>query len=438
MGYLSQAGHVGLKTQVSKGTYADPGETSGDRVYTVTFSAGTDGGTWRVAVNGDYTTELAWDVTTGDLTTALEALLGVGAGTITVTGTAGQEYVLTSDPTDGYTFEIFEELTDGGVPESPTTTFDPGDLTGVFMRIRSGALGGNRDLLIPDPEIGGNRDISDAQLGPINFTGEYDFYARMESLPTLVQAVMGSSTTTGNAATGYTHTSETTDRLPWLSVEEVIADSYEQFKYTDVKVNTLHLEADAGGYLMGTIGLIGLTQEILVTPTAEVDQRWDLSPLSVGTSIVFLWNGVQLPAKSFSLDINNNLEDDDFRLGSLFLGDAVEKRREVTLGATIRPEDSGLWRTAMWGSPTATQPLGTSYKDDISIVITTYEDIPGANAGVKYRCTITVPKAIIRPFSLSPSGDDVLEHDIEFQAVRPDPGTDIITVATRNSYATVA
>lgn len=319
---------------------------------------------------------------------------------------------------------------------------DPGAVApdqGVFMRIRSGALGGNRELMIPDPEIGGNRDIPDAQLGPINFTGEYDFYGRMESLASLLYGVLGTKAApTGTTATGFTHAITPVDgaSLPWFSVEETIAGSYEKFKYTDVKINTFHLEADANGYLMGTAGMIGLKQELLGVATAT--PRWDTSPLVVGTNILVKWNGVNLPAKSFSLDVNNNIEDDDFRLGSLFLGDAVEKRREITMGVTIRPNDSALWRTAMWGGPAATVPGGQSFKDDVQIVILTYEDIPGANAGVKYSLTIDVPSAAIQPFSVDPSGDDVLEHDLEIQALRPNPATPILTATIKNSYATVA
>lgn len=338
MGFLSQAGHVGLKTQATKGTYANPG---------------------------------------------------------------------TAAPNNG-----------------------------VFMRIRSGALGGNRDLLVPDPEIGGNRDIPDAQLGPISFSGEYDFYGRMESLATLLYGALGTKADAGTALTGYTHTLTPGDTLPWLSVEEKIANGYEEFGYTDAKVNTIHLESDANGYLMGTAGLIALTQT-LIAETPANSQVQDTSPLLVGTNVVVNYNGVQLPAKSFSLDINNNLEDDDFRLGSLFLGDLVEKRREVTAGVTIRPNDASLWKQAMWGSPTATQPLGQSFKDDAQIIVSTYEDIPGATAGVKYQLTFTIPSAIIAPFSLNPSGDDVLQHDLEIRAVRPSSATPILTAAVRNSYATV-
>ena len=308
---------------------------------------------------------------------------------------------------------------------------------GVFVFFRSGALGGNRELLIPDPEIGGSRDIPDAQLGPISYSGEIDMYARLESMATFLRGALGTVVTAGTALTGYTHTITPADTIPWLSVEEKIANGYESFRYTDAKVNTLHLEADANGYLMATAGLVALKQE-LVTPTALATQRRDSSPLVVGSNICVRWGGVDLPAKSFTLDINNNLEDDDYRLCSMSLGDAVEKRREITMGVTIRPNDATLWRTAMWGGPAAVAPLGQSFKDDVEIDIQTYEDIVGATAGIKYNLTISIPQAIIAPFSLDPSGDDVLEHDIEIRAVRPDLTVPILTADLLNSYATVA
>jgi tail tube protein len=307
---------------------------------------------------------------------------------------------------------------------------------GVFIFFRSGALGGNRELLVPDPEIGGARDIPDAQLGPISYSGEIDMYLRMESLATFLRGALGAVSSSGATGTGYTHAITPADTIPWLSVEEKIANGYETFKYTDAKVNTFHMEADANGYLTGTVGLVALKQE-LTTATPTGTQRRDSSPLLVGSNICVRWGGVDLPAKSFSLDINNNLEDDDYRLCSMTLGDAVEKRREITMGVTIRPNDAALWKTATWGSPTATAPLGQSFKDDVEIEIVTYEDIPGAT-GVKYNCTITIPYATIAPFSLDPSGDDVLEHDIEIRALRPVLATPILSADVLNSFATVA
>lgn len=317
---------------------------------------------------------------------------------------------------------------------------DPGAVApnqGVFVRTRSGSIGGTRDLMVPDPEIGGNRDVPDAQLGPIAYSGDIDVYMRMEALAFFLKAVLGTSAVSGSAATGYSHTLTPSDgaSLPWVSVEEKISGTYETFKYTDAKINSFHMEADATGYLMGTVGCLALTQA-LTTATLTAAQRVDTSSLIAGTNITVAWNGATLPAKSFSLDINNNIEDDDFRLGSFFLGDAVEKRREITMGVTIRPQDSALWRTAMWGGPAATTPGGLSFKDDVVITITSYEDIPGSTA-VKYSAIFTVPQAIIAPFAVEPSGDDVIEHDLEIRAVRPVAATPILTAVVKTSYATL-
>lgn len=328
-----------------------------------------------------------------------------------------------------------------GTYASPSSPGSAAPTDGIFLYIKSGSLGGNRELLIPDPEIGGNRDVPDAQLGPIAYSGEFEFYARMDALPTLLRAALGNGVGTGTTGNGtstpYTHTIvPNDDSLPWLSVEEKVANGYMVFRYTDCKINTLHLEAEANGYLMGTIGLIGLTQET-TTETAIADRAYDSTPMIVGSNVCVRWNGADLPAKSFSFDINNNIEDDDFRLCSMTLGDLVEKRREVTMGATIRPQDSALWKTAMWGSPTATAPLGQSFKDDVEIEFVSYENIPGVTPAAQYGATIEIPTAMIAPFNVEPSGDDVIEHDIEIRAVRPNPANPILTAEVVNGLATI-
>jgi hypothetical protein len=314
-----------------------------------------------------------------------------------------------------------------GAYESPGTG-------GVFMRTRSGSIGPSRDLLIPDPEIGGNRDIPDAYLGAVSWSGEYDFYARSESLATLLKAALGQAATDPDG-TAFKHTiTPAEEALPWLSVEEAIAGSFEVFEFTDAKVNTLHLEAEANGYLMGTVGVIARTGVAGATKTAA--PTVDTNPLIVGTNISVTYNGVTLPAKTFSFDLNNNMEDDDFRLGSFALGDITGKRREVTMGVTVRPQDSALWRQAVMGTPSATQVGGLTTKQQAVITCESYEVIAGST--VRHKIEVTVPKAVFAPFTVEPSGDDVLEHDIEIRALRPDPTVPIVTVGVTNGAATIA
>jgi hypothetical protein len=309
---------------------------------------------------------------------------------------------------------------------------------GLGMKLRGGGLGPNRELMIPDAEIGGGRDVVDAYLGAVAWSGDFEFYARMESLATLLQAALGLSTdlVQGTGAWKHTFTPSDAAALPFYTVQEKVGASLEVFNYVDVVVNTLHLEADANGYLQGTVGLIGAAQTAGVTPDPTPDM--DDTPMTVGTNIVLTYNAVTLPAKSFTLDINNNFEDDDFRLGSFFLSQLAPKRREVTASVTIRPETSALWRQAVYGAPAATTPGGTVLSQELIITAQTYEVIPASAPPITSKVVATLPKVLLKPHSFDPSGDDIIETDIEMQATRPVQATPIGTFDVYNGLATVA
>lgn len=317
-------------------------------------------------------------------------------------------------------------------------TFPAGFAAGATLfKIKSGTLEPSRDLLITDPEIGGGRDRSDAYLGAVSFGGSLDFYVRLESLTTLLASVLGpavSATTTGVST--HTFTPSDLSILPLLALEERIGNTFERFQYTDGVVDTLHLEAEANGYFQGTAGLIAKKQAVVGTDSAVALE--DDSPLIVGTNITITYNGVTLPAKSFSLDITNNYESDDFRLGSLFLGDLTPKGREVSANVVIRPQDSALWKQAVYGASSATQAGGIATKQALVITCSTYEDIVGGTPTTKNSISFTIDKAILNPHAVSPSGDDVLEETIDITAVRPLVATPIMTTVVKTGAATIA
>jgi hypothetical protein len=308
---------------------------------------------------------------------------------------------------------------------------------GVGIKLRSGSLGANRDLMIPDAEIGGGRDVVDAYLGAVSWAGDYEFYARMDSLTTLLKAALGTAAAPVTASGVTTHSITPTDAaLPYLSIEENIGSALETYRYNDAVVNTLHLEAEANGYLMGTAGIIGAKQLAGAARTAT--PVWDDTPMTVGTNITVTYNAVTLPAKSFSLDIANNFEDDDFRLGSFYIGDLTAKRREVTATFGIRESSSALWRQATYGTGAATAPGGITTKQQLIITCTTYENISGSTPLTPYSLTITIPNFILKPYTLEASGDDIIESDVEGQAVRPVAGTSLMTAVVKTGKATIA
>lgn len=315
----------------------------------------------------------------------------------------------------------------------------PADMNtaGITLKTRGGTLGPNRALLVPDPEIGGGRDVSDAYLGAAVWGGDIEFYARMEALPTLMAAALGTSASVLTTGVG-THTITPLDSatLPFIAIEERVGNTLEVFNYTDAVVNTLHLEADANGYLMGTVGLIAAKQVAGATPLAG--PPIDETPMTVGTNITLTYNAVSLPGKKFSIDINNNIADDDYRLGSFYIGDLTGKRREITSGFSIRESSSALWRQAVYGTTAATQVGGLVTKNQLVITCSTYEDIPASTPLTKYSLSLTIPKFALTPYSLGISGDDVIDDDLTGQALRPAIATPIITAVFKNSRGTIA
>lgn len=304
---------------------------------------------------------------------------------------------------------------------------------GLGLRLRSGSLAGNRDLLTTDPEIGGGRDTTDAYLGGVVFSGEYDLYARMNTIPFFLEGVLGvGASAAGTASGSFKHTITPTDgQLDFYTVYEEISSNLARFKYSDAVFNTFHLESDANGFLTMTAGLIARLATPN-TPDVEAEEILDNTQLIVGSNVLIKYDGITLPAKSFSLDIGNNVEDDNFYLGSLFVGDLTAKSREITLSANLRHEDASYMKQALLGSATATQFGGITTKKPLTIECASYEDIPGAAIGTKYKIVITLPTVAFEPFAFEPSGDDAIESEVSMRALRPVPGTPIITVEVTN------
>lgn len=320
----------------------------------------------------------------------------------------------------------------------------PADLgtAGRVFRRKSGSMVANRELMIPDAEIGGNRDISDAYAGAISFSGDIEMYLRVKEFASLLYGALGTAAApTGTLATGgYVHTITPTEgNLPTYYAEEKIGNTFEIFQYEDCVMNTLHLEAEANGYASATVGMIARKQKVVGSVTAGLSSLVDESPLIPGTNITVTYNAVTVPAKSFSLDINNNVEDDDFRLGSFYVGEFTAKRREVTAGLSLRPTDSAYLRQAIYGAAAATEAGGIIAKNQLVITLSSYEDMPGVTGPTtKYSISLTIPKAAFQPFGVEPSGDDVIEHDVELQALRPAVATPIITAVVKSDAAVVA
>lgn len=322
---------------------------------------------------------------------------------------------------------------------------------GIAMRITSGGLAGERELLVPDAEIGGGRDVQGGLLGTISFAGDFEYYVRMNALATQLKAVLGvaQSEPVGGGGGGdeeggggggpegvYMHTITPSDgAIPFYTIYERISNGLLVSNYIDCAANSFSLEVEPNGQMTATTSWIGARNEFDV-PELDVDGIYDNGPMVAGTNVTVSYAGVEIPAKSFSTEIANNIEDDDYRLGSFFLEDMTPKQREVTNSMTIRHEDAVLLRQALFGSATASAVSCSTDDQPIIVTANTCEVI--GDTALTYELELEYPNCIVEPFAFEPSGDDVIENDVTFRAVRPDLGTPILTARIRNSIETIA
>lgn len=326
----------------------------------------------------------------------------------------------------------FRKQTARGVPAADLAT------DGVAMRLRSGGLAGSRELLVPDPEIGGGRDTQGALLGTISFSGDFEYYARMNSLTTQLEAALGvaASAADGVNTGAHVHTITPSDgQLPFYTIYERISNGLMTSNYQDCVANTFHLEVEPNGQLMGTTGWIGAKIEIDAAEE-DVTALYDNGPMIAGTNVTVQYGGVQVDAKSFSFDIANNVEDDDFRLGSFFLGDLTAKQREVTAAMTLRHNDAKMLKQALFGSETAVSVSCATTTKPLVVTANSCEVISGTT--VTHQLKLTIPACIVEPFAFEPSGDDVIENEVTLRAIRPDNAVPICTFEVRNGVEAVA
>lgn len=304
-----------------------------------------------------------------------------------------------------------------------------------YMYVKSCDIGPESDLMIPDPEIGTGRDITEAYVGPVKYTGKIEFDLRPNAFGYLLLAATGAVTSSGIAGqTGaYGHTFTFQNNLIPLSIEKKIGDGLENIGYIDSKVNSLHIECAAGEFVTGSADILALDEvsgKTIQTTTFGTDPIFTYD----GGSVVL--EGSPISVKSLSFDINNNLVDDDFRIGSRKLQSSEEKRRELSASVDIVPTDYNTFRKTYYGSTSATTSSGTGVQDTYSgSLFAKFSTAKSVANGLtqKYEMEINIPKAIFRTAPLPVSGDEMIVETLEMLPVK---GTqDISTIVIRNGKA---
>lgn len=306
-----------------------------------------------------------------------------------------------------------------------------------YMYVTSADINPTGDPLIPDPEIGGIRDIPDSiQVGPISWAGSLEFYVRGEALGLLLYSALGAVTSSGIAGQSgaYGHIFTPQDQCIPLSIEKRVGSkgsAMDVFGYQDVKVNSLHFECAAGELVTGTAEIIAIEER-----SGKTDQTatYETAPIFNFVDGVVNLEGVNISVKSISLDFNNNIADDDFRIGQRTLQTMTEKRRELSASMDIVPTDANIFKKTVYGGTSATAVSNTQSLYTGSLFVRFENPTVIGVTTQKYSMDITVGKAVFRAAPLPLSGDDMIIETLELLPVKAS-GANVLSIVLRNSIA---
>ena len=300
-----------------------------------------------------------------------------------------------------------------------------------FMKVTSVDLNPDGEKLIPDPEIGGISDITDIHQGTYKISGGIESYVRPEAIGILIKGALGAYTASGAVDTGaYLHNFTASGTLPWLSVKKTISDDVQIYDYTDCKVAGMTFDINASEFCTAKFDIVGISDKI----GASVNESYESAPLLVATKATVNIGGVAVSVKTCSVELKNNLEDGDFRVGSRFLGDIAEKRRELDVKMdVVLDTTSELYRKAFYGTASATSAGFSVYADSVDIILDSPSKIGAPD--LYYKMIISIKNAVFMAAPVPASGDDLVVIPLELKATKL-AGQNILDIKIWNSKST--
>jgi hypothetical protein len=283
-----------------------------------------------------------------------------------------------------------------------------------YMKVQSIELNPEGEKIIPDVEIGSGSDITDVYQGTYKISGSIDSYVRPEAIGVLFYGALGKYTASGSLGSGaYLHNFIASGVLPWISVKKTVSDDIQVFNYTDCKVEGFQIDINASEPATAKFDIVGISDAIGVAG----NENYETAPMLIATQATVTIGGVAVSAKKATLNYKNNLEADDFRVGSRFLGDITEKRREIDLSMDIVLDTtSKLYEKAFYGGAASTSATFTVYAERVDIEIQSATNI--GTSSLPFKILLSIKNATFMAAPTPSKGDELVVIPLELKATK--------------------
>lgn len=283
-----------------------------------------------------------------------------------------------------------------------------------YMKVQSVDLNPEGEKIIPDVEIGASSDISEVYQGTYKISGSLDCYVRPEAIGILFYGALGKYTASGLLGSGaYLHNFIASGVLPWVSIKKTVSDDIQIFNYTDCKVEGFQIDINASEPSTAKFDIVGISDEV----GSAGNENFESAPMLIATQATVNIGGVAVSAKKATLTYKNNLESEDFRIGSRFLGDITEKRREIDLSMDIVLDTtSKLYEKAFYGGASKTEASFDVHAERVDIILESASLI--GSSALPYKLLLSIKNAVFMAAPTPAKGDDLVVVTLELKATK--------------------
>lgn len=270
------------------------------------------------------------------------------------------------------------------------------------------------------------RDKKLARLGTMDVSGGVELeptnYALNDLLPLIFQTQTALSQVGADTGVtfdpnnyGYEYSFDTGE-LPYATV--AVYDGTVRRLFTDMKVSRASFRADINQLAQLSLEFVGINVSVDGTPVAATVPSTEYGLYFEHASVLMGDAGgttVEVPVRSFNIDINTNPNTDRFRLGSRYRRSVpigrIEVTGSITLDANSFPGDPQKFYTAALNA----QWLQMEFKFSDPTNTVSYT-AGGVTKTANSEFSIIVPFALIEWPGHNISGPDVIEGSINFTA----------------------
>lgn len=303
----------------------------------------------------------------------------------------------------------------------PETTYGTAVTRTKGIRILSDSINKDQAVLETASLNESFQDSDDIAAGRVSVGGEISTELRYsDEVGTLMRHVLGSAATTGpTESVVYTHTIKLADTQPVGISLEVDADVKGKL-IAGGKINSMTLAGEADGFMTMSLGIVGKDMT-LITPTTGI--TLPVESLIAFPAIAVTYAGSPILCDSFSIQLNNNLITERYKLNSQTI---IEPLRGG------KPEITGSF-TLDFATDTQFAAFVAQTKSAL-VVTATGAVITGTTP---YSLTITLPQIVLTSATPMVSDAGLIKVECSFKAFATDTNTREMTIVLVNTATTI-